>query len=590
MTVAVDAPEPTNRALALRIAREHLRPRAARLTLAAACAAIVAGLTGALGYILKPALDEMTAPDADTLLAMPLMIMAIALARGVFLVIQIRTVNKAGHGVVGDIQRAIFGRLIHSDLQRLQAVHSGSFVSSMLFDATVMREAATTGLITGVQQLLTVIALVAVLFTLDPLLAALTLVVGPLAGAVMKRFGHKTSRAAKGVMSETSALSTAIMESMDGVKIVKIEGREAYEQSRVDAVVQRRQRFLVKGSNARSTSGPITEVLMTFVVAGVIAYAGWRASSGGMTVGGFAAFLVALMAAGQSMRQLANVQTTIVEGLTAARRLFKVLDVEPIITDAPGATALAEGPSTIRFEDVVFAYGAEATALNGVTLEAKRGETIALVGPSGGGKSTVLNLIPRFYDVTTGRVTIDGQDVREVTLASLRRRIALVTQEPFLFDDTIRANIAYARPDASDAEIEAAARAAAAHDFVSALPGGYGAMAGEAGVRLSGGQRQRIAIARAFLKDAPILLLDEATSALDTESEALVQTALERLMSGRTTIMIAHRLSTVRKADRIYVIEAGRAVETGTHASLVRKGGLYARLAAAQNLDAEPAP
>jgi subfamily B ATP-binding cassette protein MsbA len=230
-----------------------------------------------------------------------------------------------------------------------------------------------------------------------------------------------------------------------------------------------------------------------------------------------------------------------------------------------------------------------------VSLTAKRGETVALVGPSGGGKSTILNLIPRFYDPTAGRVTIDGVDVRDVTLASLRDHIALVTQEPFLFDDTIRANIAYARPDASDAEIEAAARAAAAHDFITALPDGYGATVGEAGARLSGGQRQRIAIARAFLKDAPILLLDEATSALDTESEAQVQEALKRLMAGRATILIAHRLSTVRGADRIYVVDRGRIVETGSHATLVRKRGLYARLAKTQDLEmgqdleAEPA-
>jgi subfamily B ATP-binding cassette protein MsbA len=239
---------------------------------------------------------------------------------------------------------------------------------------------------------------------------------------------------------------------------------------------------------------------------------------------------------------------------------------------------------------VGFAYGEEGRpALTEVTFEAHRGEIIALVGPSGGGKTTILNLIPRFYDTSDGRVLIDGHDVREVTLTSLRDQIALVTQEPFLFDDTIAANIAYARPQASQAEIEAAARAAAAHDFITALPDGYKSTVGEAGARLSGGQRQRIAIARAFLKDAPILLLDEATSALDAESEAQVQEALKRLMTGRTTILIAHRLSTVRGADRIYVVDRGRIVETGDHGSLVKKRGLYARLARTQDLEAEPA-
>jgi subfamily B ATP-binding cassette protein MsbA len=327
------------------------------------------------------------------------------------------------------------------------------------------------------------------------------------------------------------------------------------------------------------------------VTAAVIGYAGWRASSGGMNGGEFTSFIVALAAAGQSLRQLANLQTVMAEGVIAARRLFASLDVEPEVRERSDAAALAPAKDfTIRFEGVGFAYRPEGgPAVEDVTLQVRRGETVALVGPSGGGKSTLLNLIPRFYDPTNGAVTIDGTDVRDLTLDSLRDAIALVTQEPFLFDDTIAANIAYARPEATQAEIEAAARAAAAHGFIEALPDGYATSVGEAGARLSGGQKQRIAIARAFLKDAPILLLDEATSALDTESEAEVQAALDRLMGGRATLMIAHRLSTVKGADRIYVIETGRVVEQGSHAALLRlKGGLYARLAKAQNLDREP--
>ncbi|MDZ4319991.1 MAG: ABC transporter ATP-binding protein, partial [Phenylobacterium sp.] len=390
-------------------------------------------------------------------------------------------------------------------------------------------------------------------------------------------------------MAETSALSTAIMESLDGVRVVKIENREAFEEARVAEVVARRQAHLVKGANARAAAAPATETLMTLIVAAVMAYAGWRAASGAMNVGAFVAFIGALGMASQSLRQLANLQTVFAEGLAGARRLFAALDVEPLIREPVSPRPLTRSDGAIAFDNVSFAYGEGAPALTGVSLTARRGETVALVGPSGGGKSTILNLIPRFYDVTGGQVSVDGTDVRDLALASLRDQIALVTQEPFLFDDTIRANIAYARPDASQAEIETAARAAAAHDFITALPQGYDTRAGEAGLRLSGGQRQRIAIARAFVKDAPILLLDEATSALDTESEAQVQQALARLMAGRTTILIAHRLSTVRGADRIYVIDRGRVVETGDHDSLVKARGLYARLAKSQNLEAETA-
>jgi subfamily B ATP-binding cassette protein MsbA len=597
MTAEPTAPKPPAsktgaRAMAVRIFKTYLAPRWVGLTASVVCAVVVAATSAELIALLNPATNNLIAvkPKPDAWIVIPAAILVLAVLRGLSQVGQATLVNQIGNAIVGDVQVQLFGKLIRSDLARLRGAHTGSYVSSVLYDAGLIREAATSGVVNYTQHFLTVVGALGVMVYEDPVLALGVVLVSPIVMLVLQRYARRTNTAAGGAMNETSALLTAVMESLDGVKIVKIDNREAYEEARVAQVVARRQVHLVKAANARATAAPATETLVTFVVAGVLAYAGWRATVAGPNLGVFVAFFGALMMANQSLRQLAILQTVMAEGLTAAGRLFPVLDVEPAVRDAADARALPKGAATIAFQDVAFAYGGDAQALHGVSLEARRGETIALVGPSGGGKSTILNLIPRFYDVTAGSISIDGFDVRGVSLASLRDQIALVTQEPFLFDDTVRANIAYARPDASQAEVEAAAREAAAHDFILQLPGGYDTPVGEAGARLSGGQKQRIAIARAFLKNAPILLLDEATSALDTESEAQVQAALERLMAGRTTVLIAHRLSTVKGADRIYVIDAGRVVQTGAHAGLMRQRGLYARLAQAQDLDAAPAP
>jgi len=581
-------PELSARALIARVARVYMAPRWKGWTVALFAAIAVAFFSTKLVQILEPAVNDlMVNHKPGTLLAIPLTIAIYAIGRTVAQVLQASLVNRIGNGVVGDVQVQTFAKLVRADLARLRSQHSGAYVSSVLYDAGLIREAATSGVINYTQHLLTVIGAITVMVSNDRVLSLVLVAAFPGAGFIMRRFSKRTTKAAKGAMAETSALSTAIMESLDGVRVVKIENREAYEEARVAEVVQRRQNHLIKGANARARAAPATELLMTLITAAVIAYAGWRSQSGHMTVGAFVAFIGALGIASQSLRQLANLQTVFAEGMSAARRLFTALDVEPEVRERAGAHPLAHGEATIRFEDVGFSYSvAGAPTLNGVSFEVRRGETVALVGPSGGGKTTILNLIPRFYDATEGRVTIDGADIRDVTLTSLRDHIALVTQEPFLFDDTIGANICYARPQATQEEVEQAAKAAAAHEFILSLPKGYDTGVGEAGARLSGGQRQRIAIARAFLKDAPILLLDEATSALDTESEAQVQAALKRLMAGRTVILIAHRLSTVRGADRICVVDKGRIVETGDHQGLVRARGLYARLAKSQDLDA----
>jgi len=586
---AARPPHPTRkpRSVALRVVHDYLAPFRLQMIFAGLCALIVAGSTGAFAWLIGPAANRLFDPHrpVSALIWYPLAIIAAALIRGVAQILQSWTVNRVGHKIVGRIQVGLFGKIIRSDLARVRASHSGALVASMLYDAGLVRSAATTGIINAVQNGVMVAALLAVMALRDVWLTLAIVLVGPVIGALMQNFNRWSRKAAIGGMSETSSLSTAIMEGIDGVKVVKIDNREAFEESRVAAAVERRQNHIIQGANVSAATAPVTEIVTSVVIAGVLAYAGWRH----MPVGAFFSFFTSLLAAAQSLRQLANLQPVFTEGFAAAERLFEAMDIPAEVADAPGARVLSEPARGVRLADVSFAYHEGAPALERVSLEVGRGETVALVGPSGGGKSTILNLIPRFYDATGGSVAIDGHDVRTLTLHSLREQIALVTQEPFLFDDTIRANIAYARPGATTDEIEAAAGAAAAHEFIAGLPRGYDTLVGEAGARLSGGQRQRIAIARAFLKNAPILLLDEATSALDTESEAQVQVALERLMAGRATLLIAHRLSTVKGADRIYVIDKGKVVETGTHAGLLRARGLYARLAQAQHLDAIPA-
>ncbi len=583
-----------------RIWRDYLSRHKGTLVVSILCAAVVGIMSATVLQLLRPAIDGLflgepvkvwglitIAPD-QALVAIPSLIVGLALVWTVAALGQAALVNRLGHGIVGDIQVRLFGAMIRADLARLRAQHSGGFVSSVLFDANLVREAFTNGVVNYTQHGLTLIAVIAYMAWTDWRLTLIVLLGAPLVSLIIRRFGKRTKKATTGAMKETENLSTALMENLDGVRLIKIENREAAEEARVGEVVARRQRHVIKSADARAFAGPFSNLVAMVIVAAVMAYAGWRAQSDEMTIGAFVAFIGLLMAAGQSLRQVTNLQTVMAEGLTAARRLFAALDIAPEIRQAAVPRPLHDGPVTIGFDRVSFAYSQAAPTLADISLTVAPGETAALVGPSGGGKSTILSLLPRFYDVTGGTITLNGTDLRELSLTDLRDRIALVTQEPFLFDDTIAANIAYGRPGANDDQIAEAARAAAAHDFITALPDGYATRAGEGGMRLSGGQRQRIAIARAFLKDAPILLLDEATSALDTESEALVQAALERLMQGRATLMIAHRLSTVMNADRIHVIEAGRVVETGTHASLVAAGGLYSRLARQQSLDGVP--
>ncbi|WP_406852070.1 ABC transporter ATP-binding protein [Brevundimonas sp. BH3] len=608
MTSPAASPEPVSplkqplNPLVKRIWRDYLSHHKSAFFSSLALAAFAGGLTAALLRFLEPSIDLLFTQHeglvsflglfrvhhSTLIFLVPAVIVALSVMRSLAMAGQAALVNRLGHGIVGDIQKQLFSRMIHADLSRLRNQHSGTFVSSVLYDANLVREAFTNGIVNYTQNALMLAGVMVAMGFIDLTLTLIVLLGVPAVSLIMRKFGKKSRKAAKGAMTETENLSSALMENLDGVRVIKMENRERAEEANVAAVIDRRQRHVIKGADSRAFAGPASDIIAYSIVAAVIGYAGWSASQGEMSVGSFAAFIAMLMLAGQSLRQLTNLSTVLSEGMTAARRLFEALDIQPEIREQAHPQDLVHGPVTIEFEDVHFSYNTASGSvptLNGINLHVAPGETIALVGPSGGGKTTILSLLPRFYDVTGGRITANGHDLRDLSLHSLRSQIALVTQEPFLFDDTIAANIAYGRSDPSEDAIIEAARAAAAHDFIMALPQGYQTRVGEAGARLSGGQRQRIAIARAFLKDAPILLLDEATSALDTESEALVQQALERLMAGRATLMIAHRLSTVRNADRIYVIDAGKVAEIGTHDELVARDGLYARLARQQSLD-----
>jgi subfamily B ATP-binding cassette protein MsbA len=490
--------------------------------------------------------------------------------------------NRVGQRVIVDVQRALFARLMRADLAFFHANPTGTLISRFTTDAALLRGAAANVLGAVGKDALTVAFLVGVMFYQDWLLALISFFVFPLAIRPIVGIGRRMRRVSANTQVEFGQLTTLLSQTFQGARLVKAYGMEAYEERRAAGLFERIFRLIDRATRTRSRASPMMETLGGAAIAVVILYGGHQVIVGARTPGAFFSFVTALLLAYQPLKSLANLNASLQEGLAAAQRVFQLLDLEPAIRDRPDARPLHLAGGEIRFDRVRFGYAPGVVAVDGISLTIPAGDTVALVGPSGGGKSTILNLIPRFFDVEEGSIAIDGQDVRAVTLASLRCAIALVSQEISLFDDTVRANIAYGRFGASMDEIEAAARAAGADRFIRELPAGYDTLVGEHGVRLSGGQRQRLAIARAMLKDAPILLLDEATSALDSESERQVQAALRELIRGRTTLVIAHRLSTVQGAGLICVVDRGRIVESGRHAELLARKGAYARLHAMQ--------
>ncbi|MSO75832.1 MAG: ATP-binding cassette domain-containing protein [Alphaproteobacteria bacterium] len=569
--------------LVRRLLAGYVRPHAGRIWGASLCMAFAAAATAGNAWMMQPALDEVFLKrDATLLLLVPAAVIALALVKGLASYADEVLMTHVGQRIVAVMQQRMFAHLMGADLAFFHASSTGTLISRFTNDVQLLRGVLARTLTGIAKDSLTVAGLVGVMVYQDWRLAAVSLVVFPLAVLPVLGIGRRMRGVSTATQDEMGNFTTLLDQTFQGARHVKAYGMEGYESARAGASIERLFKLVYRAAKVRAAMRPIMETLGGIAVAIAILYGGSQVIEGTTTPGAFFSFVTALLLAYQPVKNLANLYASLQEGLAAAARVFAMLDLEPTIRDLPGVPDLVPTRGEITFADVAFTYGGERRALAGVTLSVPPGGTAALVGPSGAGKSTILNLIPRFYDVAAGRVAIDGVDVRDVTLASLRRSISLVSQETSLFDDSVAANIAYGRPDASEREIIQAARDAAAHDFIIGLPRGYDTEVGEHGVRLSGGQRQRIAIARAMLKNAPILLLDEATSALDNESERQVQVALQRLMVGRTTLIIAHRLSTIRNADVIYVVEDGRVVESGSHGALLQRGGPYARLHAVE--------
>jgi ATP-binding cassette, subfamily B, bacterial MsbA len=566
-----------------RLVREFIRPHAKRLGLAALLMGIAAASTASRAWLMQPVLDRIfVARDGSLLWLLAGGALALAVVKGLCDYSCAVLMTRVGQRIIAEVQKALFARIMRADLAYFHAHPTGTLISRFTSDAVMLRGAAANVLGGMGKDAITVVFLVAVMFYQDWLLALVSFFVFPLAIHPIIGIGRRIRQVSANTQAEIGQLTTLLSQTFQGARHVKAYGMEAYEERRATGLFERLFSLIDRAGRTRSRASPMMETLGGAAIAVVILYGGHQVITGARTPGAFFSFITALLLAYQPLKSLANLNASLQEGLAAAERVFEVLDVEPTIRDMPGARPLHVIGGEIRFERVRFGYAPGAVALDDVSLTVPAGRTVALVGPSGAGKSTILNLIPRFFDVDEGGIAVDGQDVRSVTLASLRSAIALVAQEVSLFDDTVRANIAYGRFGASSAEIEAAARAAGADEFIQDLSQGYDTLVGEHGVRLSGGQRQRVAIARAMLKDAPILLLDEATSALDSKSEREVQAALRMLMRGRTTLVIAHRLSTVQGADLICVVDRGHVVEVGRHFELIARDGLYARLHALQ--------
>ncbi len=572
--------------LVKRLWQQYIKSHTHLLAFAVICMLTVAGATAANAWMMQPVLDDVfLKKDAKMLFYVPIAVFSIGAISACASYGQTVIMRNVGQRIIADMQIDLFSHLMHADLAVFHDQASGRLISRFTNDIMMMRNAVSTVLTGIAKDFFSMLFLVILMFHQSAQLALIAFVVFPLSVFPVIQLGRRMRKLSDSAQHQLGNLAAQLDETFQGVRMVKAYGREDHEIRRARGIIEKLYSLYFKGSRVQAAASPIMELLTGAAIASVIWYGGYNVIHGTTTPGAFFSFVAAMIMAYKPAKTLVTLNNSLQEGMAAAGRLFAVLDMKPKIFDQADAKILKISKGAIRFENASFNYSPDVSVINDITFDIPAGKTVALVGASGSGKSTIINLILRFYDLNRGMITVDNQDIRDVTLASLRNAMSLVSQEIVLFDDTVRANIAYGRLGASDEEIRQAAKMAAADDFIRDLPQGYDTMIGPHGVKLSGGQRQRLAIARAVVKNAPILLLDEATSSLDNTSERIVQGALEKLMKGRTTLVVAHRLSTIRNADIIYVLDRGKIVESGNHESLIIQSGSYYELyAQTQNI------
>jgi len=589
---------------------QFLKPYRARVVISMLCMSVLAACTAGLAWLLKDAIDGALgggAPASGVLkwlkdavdwglgieLSMialiPIVIVILYIIKGIAYYGQAYMMGYVGQRVIFDLRNVLYERIVNQSLSFFAHRKVGELMARITYDVTLVQAAVSTSVTALMRDSMTILFLLFVVFQRDWLLAILSLVVLPLMVFPVVKFGRKMRKASMAGQVSMGEFSSLVEETVGGIRVMKAFGMEDYEKSRFSKLSENFFGHQMRMFRVHALSFPIMELLAGFGIAGVLYYGGIRVATGETTVGTLMSFLAALLMLYEPIKRLSRANNEIQQGMASAERIFEILDEPVVIKDADDAGTINVFSKKVCFNNVALQYpGTEKPVLNGISFDVNVGEVVALVGRSGAGKTSLANLLPRFIDVTGGEVLIDGHNVREVTQASLRDQISLVTQEVILFNDSVINNIAYGHDEIDRDRVEEVAKAANAHDFIMKLPDGYDTLVGERGVILSGGQRQRLSLARALLKDSPILILDEATSSLDTESERLVQQAIDRLMEGRTVIVIAHRLSTIRHASKIIVLDGGHVAQMGSHEELLAEGGLYSELYHMQFESQEP--